>query len=135
VTMPEDITFREHFEELLANAEKLQDERWAAHRKVHDMGQIAMDAAVTALNARLEQMNQFRTQILEERRDFLRTELYSTEHKALEAKMENENARLTVRLVEMEKYRSNMEGRMWMLGAGITMLTLAVNIIFKYWGR
>lgn len=129
------VSYREHFDDLLKADEKLQDERWDAHQEVHKMGQRAIDAAVEVLDSRLEQMNQFRAQVLEERREFMREEVYNVQNTALTSKFEGLIDRLAIRLTEVEKYKSNLEGRFWMLGAGLTIITVGLNLIFRYWGR
>jgi hypothetical protein len=120
----ETVSFREHFEELLENLSTLSHERWEAHQKVHDMGQKAIDASVKALDARLEAMNQFRAQIQEERGHFLDADLYRSERAVMQEK-----------IAQLENYKSNMDGRFWMFGVGMTVLSVLIGFAFRFFGK
>ncbi len=128
----EDISFKEHFEEKLTSIENLESERWRAHREVHEMGQLALDAAVRALDVRLESMNEFRAQISQERSNFLPQQVYDTEHRALENKIDVKTEANEKRISVMEKWQSNMDGRFWMLGTLLTAVTISLNLAFRY---
>ncbi len=80
-------------------------------------------------------MNKFRSQQLEERRDFVKAEIYRSEMKALETKLEALIHVTAVRVNELEKHKDNMDGRYWMLGAVLTAITVGLNLLFKFWGK
>jgi hypothetical protein len=121
--MPEEqLTMKEYLLERLNDLGKLQDERWKSHTKVHEMGQMAIDSSVKALDTRLEGMNQFRAQVLEERSAFVTQALYRSEYQAIEKSIR-----------DLERFRNNMEGRIWMLVALFGVLQIVVIVVFHYW--
>jgi hypothetical protein len=120
----EDVSLKDHFEQRQAANERLADERWKAHQEVHTMGQRAIDAALVTLNIRLEGMNEFRAQILKERTEFLKTQVYDVEHKALEGKVDSQ-----------QKWQDNMSGRLWMLGTFILAINVLVGFVLRLWGK
>lgn len=131
--MTDDIPFREHFEELLKAAWKLEDERWAAHEKLHAVGQKALDSMIESIYLRLEQMNKFREDVVTDRAEFVRTDIYSAAHTVLQHKIEAEIETTRQRISEIEKFRSNLEGRFWMLGAALVALNAGLSVLLKFW--
>jgi hypothetical protein len=117
----DEISFKEHFEERLASQQKLEDERWDAHEKVHAMGQLAIDASVKALDARLETMNQFRAQISNERGEFVKQEVYNSEYKAFE-----------VRVGKIENIQSNQAGRTAAYTSGVGIIFIMLQIFLHF---
>lgn len=88
------------------------------------MGQRAIDAALITLNIRLESMNEFRAQILKERGEFLKQQVYDIEHAALEKRVSDHG-----------KWIDNMNGRLWGLGVFILVINIAVGLLLKFWGK
>jgi hypothetical protein len=129
----EEISYREHFEELLKAAAKLEDERWIAHEKIHAVAQKADDATIEAIHIRLEQLNELRRQTIEDRADFVRRDIYTAAHEALKAKMDNDVDKVNQRISLMENFRSNLEGRFWMLGAALLAVNAILTLILKFW--
>jgi hypothetical protein len=126
---------RTYLKGLLAAQQKLSDQRWDAHGDVHALNQRAVDEAVRVLNARLETMNEFRAQIANERGEFVRQEIYTSEHKSSESKFEAAIDRLITRIAVLENYKSNIEGRFWMLGVTLVGINVTIELLFKYFGR
>jgi hypothetical protein len=120
----EDVSLKDHFEHRLQAIEDMENERWEAHREVHAMGQRAIDAALVTLNVRLEGMNEFRAQILKERSEFVKQQVFDVEHKAIEAKVDSQG-----------RWQDNMSGRLWMLGAFILAINLLVGFVFRLLGK
>jgi len=129
----DDISFKEHFEELLAAIQKLQDERWKSHDGVHVMGQLAIDASVKALDARLEIMNQFRAQISEERGEFVKVDVYGSERKALEAKFEAKLDAGDKRIGILENNQSNQAGRTAAYVTVTGVVFALIEIFLHFW--
>jgi hypothetical protein len=84
--------------------------------------QEAIGLARKDIERRLDEMNQFRAQINEERNIFMRKDTFDARHGELEGKVS-----------KTELWKSNMEGRMWMLGALITGFMVLIQIAFRYW--
>ena len=81
----------------------------------------AVVVALTDLGRRLDEMNQFRAQINLERNTFMTKDLFDAKHNELGTKVE-----------ALALAKSNLEGRMWMLGAFIGAATLILNIAMRY---
>jgi hypothetical protein len=76
------------------------------------------------MERRLAEMNEFRAQILMERKDFMSTKEYDVKHEFLRARIE-----------KLEQSKSNLDGRFWALGTGLGILTVVVNIIIRLWAK
>ena len=80
-------------------------------------------------------MNQFRAQIQEERGEFLTKMEYESRHRELEVRLGTTKDATDKRISTLELAKSNMDGRLWALGAGVTVLTILVNMAFRYWSK
>lgn len=93
------------------------EERYKAQ---HEALAIARDE----MNRRLENMNEFRAQILQERGEFVRKDWFEKVH---QDSLNDIN--------EQKNWQSNMNGRLWMLGAILTIAVVIINILFRYWPK
>lgn len=114
------ITFREYIESIIKSLDDKLISQWSAHDKVHNHLDESRKLAVTEINRRLDEMNNFREQVTDERANFVDKETY-------QVKMDD----LIRRMDKFENWRSNLEGKMWMLGAVITGLTVIINLVIK----
>ncbi len=89
-----------------------------AHEKVHALG--AQD-----LERRLETMNKLREQVMEERGQFVPRLVYDEQYAALRDAVD-------VRLKLLENTKSNLEGRMWMIGALIGVAVAVLQLALHY---
>ena len=87
----------------------------------------ALDIASKEIDRRLEGMNELRAQISTERGRYVLRESYDEQHSALRDAID---ARLKI----LENNRSNLEGRMWAMGAGLTAFVIILNLALHYWG-
>ncbi len=105
----------------------IETERWAAHRREHALEDRALGVASTlqsdalglareAIEHRLEGMNELREQITSERGSYVSRVEYEAKHDTL-----------VNRVNELEKARSNVEGRMWALGSIVIIVELALR--------
>jgi hypothetical protein len=122
--MSEEISLKEHFEQIIKAEVKLEDERWKAHYAVHLAEAEEKKAALATMSIRLEGMNEFRAQMAKEREQYLKQDIYMSEHKALETKVQD-NA----------EWISNMSGRLWMLGAMLIAINIVIGFLFRFWGK
>jgi hypothetical protein len=100
-------------------------EQWeVAHENVHELERLAISKAEVSVNQRLEAMNELRSQIQIERGSYVQREMYEKEHKAL-------SDAIDARLKILENGSSNLQGRMWVIGA----VVIIVNIILVIWSR
>lgn len=97
-------------------------EQWQkAHEKVHALG--SQD-----LERRLDIANKFREQITEERGQFVLRVAYDEQHNALRDAMD-------LRLKMLEQSKSNLEGRLWAIGAGISVAAIGLDLLLHYLGK
>jgi hypothetical protein len=100
-------------------------------KQVSVLQQRAMDAdkavlvALGDLGRRLDEMNQFRAQLNQERADYVTKAVYDSKHEELIKKVD-----------ALVIAKSNLDGRMWMLGwvimATSGAITIAINLVFKW---
>jgi len=109
-----EVTLREYIESLLEERQKAQNLQWQASQR-------ALEAAEGALRARLEGMNQFRAQILEERALYVRRDQLEP---------------ILARLQKTENSESNFGGRFWMLAivltCGASLLTAGLVLFISH---
>lgn len=114
---------------------KLNEQRWLAHAREHEMHHEAhekdhksynerVELETRILNERLEGMNEFRNQINQERIDFVRRDVLSQHQQTISALMEAQS----VRIASLEVSRGNLEGRMWAIGATIGLFVTLLSI-------
>ena len=86
----------------------------------------ALDVALDTMNRRLSEMNEFRSQIQQERQAFLTNKEFYAQYEAMR-----------IRVEAGERWSSNMDGRLWMLGIGLMVLNsiiaLGVSLLFHFW--
>jgi hypothetical protein len=123
-----DVGLREYIETIIRLERESGEARWAAHAEVHELIKQALDQSVATLDRRLETMNEFRAQILEERSHYLDKDTYDAKHEELKSK-----------IGLFEQYRANMDGKIWMLGAamsaGAGLVTILINLAFRYFSK
>jgi len=100
------------------------DSLWLGHHREHEALQRSLDLARDQMRDKLMEMNQFRAQIDQERGRYITRENYDLRHDEL-----------SKRVNAFEQYRANLEGRLWMLGAGLTTAGVLINVAFHYWGK
>ena len=134
--MDDKVPMREYIESLL-------NERVRAHEREHELLERSVKDTKDNLDSRLESMNLFREQLREQAATFARADTIQGKIDAMAERMEklegallsrieanaNEsNRRLTV----LERAGANLEGRMWALGVGITLVVVVVNIVLRF---
>lgn len=95
---------------------------------VRECDQKALDKASIDVDHRLHAMNELRSQISEERGRYLLRESYDEQHNALRDSVD-------VRLKLLENMKSNVEGRVWMMGAFIMVLTIFIHFVAYYYPK
>jgi hypothetical protein len=128
MTEPDAISLREYLEKWI-------DERWVAHGDVHRMLDEAVSIALKGLERRLDEMNQFRAQIQQERESFVSKPEYDARNREVSTKIDAETKAMAARITVIEMAKSNLEGRVWMLGATLTGVTILLNLLFRYWPK
>jgi hypothetical protein len=109
--------------------EKELREQWQnTHERHHALEKEAVVLAREEVDRRLLEMNQFRDQIERERGEFLRRDMYDEQYAAMRHETE-------ARLKSLEESKSNLEGRMWAMGAGISAIAVGLNLILYYFKR
>lgn len=91
------------------------DLHWEAHQREHESDNRAIVLAREDVNRRLEGMNELRNQITDERGDYMTRKEYDAKHDTL-----------IERVSALERSRSNLEGKLWALGAVVVVIQLAL---------
>lgn len=97
-----------------------------AHARAEDLRHEAGDAKIQKANEvldyRLEEMNNFRAQINQERAEYLRREIY-----------ERENAALAERVKNLEIVRGEQSGRTAAFATMVGFVVVVVQIMLHFW--
>lgn len=106
-----EVSLRDYFERILV-------EKDTASRVLAEANQRALDLAAASVRAHDVLTNQFREQLTEERATYMtRKDLAPVEQ------------RVTI----LEHAQSNLDGRFWALGIGVSLLTLVLNVALRFW--
>ena len=96
-------------------------ERWAAHRREHELeSRIAANTAAN-IEAHFRQADQALYELQQDRGRWVPRGQYDTAHEALRRRID-----------ELEQQKANLEGRFWALGVGLTLSTLAINVLLHW---
>ncbi len=114
-------------ERKLTEAEfRRRDAALEAHARMNDLRQEAGDAKIQKADAvleyRLEEMNNFRTQINQERTEYLRREMYDREH-----------ANLADRVKNLEIVRGEQSGRTAAYASMVGIVVVIVQVVLHFW--
>lgn len=93
----------------------------------------------TEMERRLNTLNELRAEVVSDRgllvrREFLDATLESME-KALEARRVSDKAaleRLAEDIRSIQKADANLQGRLWALGVGLTIVVVVVNVVIRF---
>ena len=108
------VSLREYFDAVLAERQRAVELQFGATSQ-----QVQITAS--ALEARLESMNEFRAQISEERADYARRDYLDMRISSLDS-----------RLKTLEGMIANMSGRFWALGI-VWSLGASLSVAFFVW--
>jgi hypothetical protein len=130
-----DVPLRDYIDERCNNLQAEMDRRMVTVDRLRTLSNETLAArfeaidkaaslAALSLDKRLESMNEFRQQLNHQAATFItrsesdeRIKTINTVHDSLE-----------MRVQALERMSANVEGRMWALGAGLTVLTIIVSI-------
>lgn len=110
-------------EKCAANA-KLQEERWQAHRREHELMNLAREEAAKNIDRRLGEMNELRAQINSERGTFLRATDYDREHSVLSDKLDLKTEALAKQIQQVYRF-------IWMALGAITALSFLIDLVWR----
>ena len=97
-------------------------EMWEeAHLRIHEQEASDRSLARVEINRRLDEMNKLREQINQERGFYVTRDLHD--------KLEDS---LDTRLKLLENTKSNIEGRLWMIGGIISAIVVLVDLFLRY---
>jgi hypothetical protein len=81
----------------------------------------ALAVALVAQERRLDLLNEFRAQMQDQAMAFARRDLIDVQMISIDK-----------RLRDLEKFQSNIEGRIWAFGIGITILSMVIGVVLKF---
>lgn len=88
----------------------------------HEAGDAKIQKASEVLDYRLEEMNNFRAQINQERAEYLRREMYEREHAAL-----------AERVKILEIVRGEQTGRTAAYASMVALVVIVVQVVLHFW--
>ena len=88
----------------------------------HQAGDAKIQKANEVLDYRLEEMNNFRTQLNQERAEYLRREMYDREHSAL-----------AERVKVLEIVRGEQSGRTTAYASMVALALIVVQVVLHFW--
>ncbi len=111
-------------------------ERWEQnHIETHRNELRERILAASEINRRLDEMNQLRAQIENERGRYVVTEVYTKAQENLRDQLYALDRRMDDRLKLLENLSANVQGRLWMMGATISAVVIIVNVAMRMWTR
>lgn len=113
----------------------VQEERWSSHRREHDAEEKAVLEARHVLDRRLEGMNELRRQIDRERGVFATREMVEEKSAGLAAVSQSRLDILNGRLDKLERWQSNITGRLATLAAVFTVFMTIIVFAANYLTR
>lgn len=122
----------------LIHERELREQWQDAHEDRHRAELEALKVARGEVDRRLDDMNDLRRQIEAERGKYLLRDLYDKEHDAMRdtfhARLDTVRESADLRLKSLESTKSNLEGRLWAIGAMIGFVVIVINLALHYWG-
>ena len=82
---------------------------------------VSVEKAATELARRLNTLNHAHEQQVEDKRNLLSINVYDAEHKEV-----------TRQIIELRDFKSNMEGRFWVLGIVVTLLSIVIGVALRF---
>lgn len=125
---PEGVTLREYIEMLIEQRDK-------ALKLEADVALRAQERAEATLNARLEGMNEFREQLRAQAGTFATHKEVELKLDAVDTRIRAGNKELEIQLCAiddrtkvLENLLANYQGRLWAVGAAVTVINLVIGI-------
>lgn len=107
------VPLREYVERIIRDHERAQQAQYEAAQKT-------VDVTAAALHEKLQEMNAFRMQLERERATYVQWKMLDP---------------LVERVRMLEDRSSNLDGRFWALGVGLTILTTLLSLGLRFWVR
>ena len=119
-----------------------EQDRWESHLREHAIVAEMIKKTETQLNSRLEDMNSLRTQITSERGMYITRDAVDERMAAVNSKIDERGGsagtaiqsvqtQLAQRIEAMERANANLQGRLWALGVGLTIVMFLSHYIWK----
>jgi hypothetical protein len=90
----------------------------------------ALTKAETATEKRFEGQNEFRQQLSDQTATFItRREL-----ETMRESWDERSNRVTDEVHELQRIGANMQGRLWALGAGVSVVVIVINVAIRFLG-
>jgi len=103
-----------------------------AHEKEHVLMAENASHAREAMDLRLKAMNEFRTQISNERASYLTQDKFDVKHEALERVVVARIEFAEKRVMELEKMVANMKGRSTAIAAAISIGLIVLQLFLHF---
>lgn len=98
------------------------------HKRVHELEDKAVQLDKVNTDKRLEGVNEFRAQLIDQAQTFSRTDLVNAGFKALEGKIDTLSNSVGERLTALEKFQNSQQGRSGGSAATIAYIISAISV-------
>ncbi len=131
--MSEEVKLRELLEQQIVELEKRMILAYQAHTREHVLEHEAIEKAHIANTAKLDAMNEFRSQLNLERRDYVTHGMFEVRFDAAATRMHVFVDNIDKRIVPLERSQAAAQGSVWALGVVLTVLTVVLNVLLRFW--
>ncbi len=115
-----------------ADGEKQLREQWQAmHEQRHAAEQDSVNATRIELSRRLNEMNEFRAQLAQERNQYVTRDMHDRDRDQVRDAMQVLGMSIDQRLKLLENNNSNWQGRWWAVGAIVTLAIAVIGLILR----
>ena len=115
-------------EAIMRHERELRELYERSHSAQHAAEQRVFENEIRALSQKIDTLSLIRDEVQSERGRFVSREFYDEQHNYLRVDMDN-------RLKILETTKSNLEGRIWMMGAALSAIVVIVNVIMYFVNR
>lgn len=113
----------------LEHLEALARERITAHENVHKQEALAREEAARRVDARLEQLNELRSEVLTDRSRLVTQDAHNADIKAVYAKLDAEISKANTRIDGVDGQLAERRGRDQGLSLGWSIFVGAVGLV------
>lgn len=103
-------------------------ERWKAHERVHELEGRNTNNLLGEINRHMASIDSALSHLQQDRGVFVTRTMYDERHEAIRLDINRLADSLRADIADLNEARSNLEGRLWALGAIWGVLTVALNL-------
>lgn len=105
------------------------DRLFEAHAREHELLQKAIEKTETALEKRLEGMNEFRSQLKEQAGQFITRDTRDADKEVLLTELRRVETNLSMRLTPLEEFQKSFYVKVVSIGTAFTLINIGIALI------